>query len=134
MRKGVVYAAVGAGFALMLGFLCLLLAAFTGALADGWRLREAAAHIRDSSPRFSPAGTRIAFLRGAKVWVMADDGSDPRPVGEAKRFAWTRSGTIVLGAHAAHDAGSPRSRGRLVFVRDHKLWLRVRGGAEIELT
>lgn len=135
MRKGATWAAVAGGFALMLGFLALLLVAVTVAVADGWQLRESAARNRDSSPRFSPGGGRIAFVRGGRVWVMAADGSDQRPVGGAKRFAWTASGRLLVGGgRLPKDAGSARSRGRLVFVRGHRLWLRDRAGVEVELT
>jgi len=59
----------------------------------------------DSSPRFSPDGTRIAFLRGdptlydARLVVVGMDGSEPHdvtPAGWPMEFAWTPDGSALL--------------------------------------
>lgn len=156
MRRASVVAAVAGSYVLLIGFLVLILVALTTALADGWKLRQAAARQLDSSPRFSPDGALIAFLRGPELWVMAADGADQRPVAGAMRFAWTRRGDALLVSHGGRrvflvepDGGgavpagrarlprptaSDRRAGSVVFARDHRLWLRTRDGRELELT
>ncbi|HSP73143.1 MAG TPA: hypothetical protein VLN26_12285 [Gaiellaceae bacterium] len=156
MRRAVVIAAVAASYVLLVGFMALFVVALTTALADGWKLRQAAERHLDSSPRFSPDGSLIAFLRGAELWVMAGDGADQRPVAGATRFAWTRRGDALLvsrggsrvflvgpeggslvpagRAQLPRAARSDRHGGSVVFVRDHRLWLRARDGSVQELT
>lgn len=156
MRRATVIAAVAASYVLLVGFIALFVVALTTALADGWKLRQAAERHVDSSPRFSNDGSLIAFLRGAELWVMDVDGTDQRPVAGATRFAWARHGGALLvsrggsrvflvgpdggdlvpagRAQLPRAARSDRHGGRVVYVRDHRLWLRARDGSVQELT
>ena len=157
-RKALVYAAVAGSYLLLVSFLVVMVVALTAAIADGWKLRQASQARTDSSPRFSPDGTLIAFIRVAdgpsELWVMADDGTDARPLARADRFTWTKSGELLLsrgtrvfrvgpdGGYPAaagnaglpEGAGAERSRRREVFTRDSHIWVRGPDGSVRELT
>ena len=156
-RKVLVYAAVAGAYLLLTSFLVLMVVALTSAIADGWKLRQAADARTDSSPRFSPDGTLIAFIRVAEgpseLWVMADDGTDARPLARADRFAWTKGGDLLLsrgtgvfrvGPDGGYPsaaavslpggAGAERSRRREVFARDSHIYVRGPDGSVRELT
>jgi dipeptidyl aminopeptidase/acylaminoacyl peptidase len=160
MRRLVALSAVGAAYTLLLGFVAVLVLSVTAAVADGWALRQAAQRYADSSPRFSPDGSRIAWIRrdeqGSELWVMQADGSSQQPVAAATRFRWTRDGAALLfsrggprvfrvdpdvaiptaagRAELARGTARDESHGRRVSVRDHRLWLRLPGGGERRLT
>lgn len=160
MRRLVALSAVGAAYTLLLGFFLALVIAVTAAVSDGWALRQAAQRHDDSMPRFSPDGSRIAWIRrdggGAELWVMAADGSNAQPLAAATRYRWARGSeallfsrdgprvfSIGLDGSVPVDAGRARlapgphrdeSRGRQVFSRDHRLILRLRDGSEQPLT
>ena len=70
--------------------------------AFGTGLRRLAA---GSSPAWTLAGTRIAFVRGGAVWVMAADGSSQRRLVRGVAPSWAPGG------------------GRLVFARAGSLWV-----------
>jgi dipeptidyl aminopeptidase/acylaminoacyl peptidase len=157
-RKVLVYGAVAGSYLLLVSILVLMVVALTAAITDGWKLRQAADARTDSSPRFSPDGTLIAFIRVAEgpseLWVMADDGTDARPLARADRFAWTKRGDLLLsrgarvfrvgpdggfpaaaGSAALPDgAGGARSRRREVYTRDSHIWVRGPDGSVRELT
>ena len=108
MRRAMAWSAVGAAYTLLIGFMVVLVVALTAAIADGWALRQAAERHEDGSPRFSPDGSQIAWIRhddsGAQLWVMEADGSGQQPLGSNSWAAvsvspsgrvkvWTWSGT-----------------------------------------
>jgi hypothetical protein len=160
MRKVAALGAVAAAYLLLFGFMALLVIAVTAAISDGWALRQAAERHVDESPRFSPDGAQIAWIRrddkGAELWVMASDGSNQQPIAGATRFRWARRGGALLFSHGgphvflvAPDGSAPvdagraqlargttgdESRGRRVFSRGHRLYLRLRDGTQRALT
>ena len=160
MRRAMAWSAVGAAYTLLIGFMVVLVVALTAAIADGWALRQAAERHEDGSPRFSPDGSQIAWIRhddsGAQLWVMEADGSGQQPLGPASRFRWTRGGAALLfsrggrrvfvvqpegsppvaagRARLAKPAPRDRRGGRVVFVRGHRLVLRLPDGSERALT
>jgi dipeptidyl aminopeptidase/acylaminoacyl peptidase len=154
MRKAAVYAVVGASYTLLVGILLVIVLALTTAVADGWRLRAAAAAVVERSPSFSPDGTQIAFIRdgdGApQLWVMGVDGTDQRPLAKAHRFSWSGralvferagrvfrvdpDGGLAVPVHARLGRASTRSGERRVFVRSNHVYLRDSDGAVWELT
>jgi hypothetical protein len=79
----------------------------------------------DSSPKFSPDGSRIAFLRGdplgedASIFVVRADGSDLRvvmPAGFSKRgtdFTWTPNSASLLVNHDSEPFTTPYFDGEL---------------------
>src|SRR4051795_8678185 len=100
VRKAAAFTAVAAGYGLMIAVLLAIVLSLTTALSDGWALRQSAHRTRDGSPRFSPDGNLIAFLRRGddptSVWVMGGDDSAPLRVAEATRFTWTRKGALLI--------------------------------------
>jgi dipeptidyl aminopeptidase/acylaminoacyl peptidase len=79
----------------------------------------------DSSPKFSPDGSRIAFMRGdqwgadASIIVVRADGSDERvvmPAGFSRRgtdFTWTPDGGSLLVNHDSRPLTTPYFDGEL---------------------
>lgn len=82
----------------------------------------------DSSPKFSPDGSRVAFLRGdpwgedASIVVVRTDGSDLRvamPAGFSKRgtdFTWTPNGASLLVNHDSEPLTTPYFDGELSLL------------------
>ncbi|HET7044732.1 MAG TPA: hypothetical protein VFI37_07775 [Gaiellaceae bacterium] len=160
MSKALAWGAVGAAYTLLFGFLIVLVVVVTAAVSDGWKVRQAAQRLDDSQPRFSPDGSQIAWIRndadGDRLWVMEADGSGQQPLAAATRFRWARNGAALLFSRGGPrvfrvslDDGIPvgagrgslapvpardESRGRQVFSRDHRLYLRLRDGSEQPLT
>jgi WD40-like Beta Propeller Repeat len=154
MRKAAVYALVGTSYTLLVGILLLIVLALTTAVADGWRLRAAAATVVERSPSFSPDGTQIAFIRdgaGApQLWVMGADGTDQRPLAQAQRFSWRGkallfargdrvfrvdpAGGLAVPVRASVGKAATRSGRRRVFIRSNHVYLRDADGAVWELT
>ena len=73
---------------------------------DGGAGREFTQGNADSSPRFSPDGSKLAFLRASKpgdsrqVWVMNADGGEARQITFAAKgvqdFAWSPDGGRIV--------------------------------------
>jgi dipeptidyl aminopeptidase/acylaminoacyl peptidase len=82
----------------------------------------------DSSPKFSPDGSRIAFMRGdqwgadASIIVVRVDGSDERvvlPAGFSRRgtdFTWTPKGDSLLINHDSEPFTTPYFDGELSLL------------------
>src|SRR5829696_9417007 len=160
MQKAAAFTAVAAGYGLMIAVLLAIVLSLTTALSDGWALRQSAHRTRDESPRFSPDGRLIAFLRRgddpASVWVLSGEDETPLRVAEATRFVWTPQGTLLISrggprvfrvpAEGGPAVPAGRRRlppgrgraaapdGRVVFVRDHHLFLRAPDGTVERLT
>jgi hypothetical protein len=160
VRKAAAFTAVAAGYGLMIAILLAIVLSLTTALSDGWALRQSAHRTRDGSPRFSPDGQLIAFLRRGddptSVWVVSDVDDAPLRLAQATRFVWTPEGTLLISRggprvfRVATDGGAPvpagrrrlppgRDRaaapdGRVVFVRDHHLFVRAPDGSVERLT
>src|SRR3954468_22740454 len=100
VRKAAAFTAVAAGYGLMIAILLAIVLSLTTALSDGWALRQSAHRTRDASPRFSPDGQLIAFLRRGddptSVWVVAGDDDTPIRVAHATRFVWTSAGALLI--------------------------------------
>jgi hypothetical protein len=141
---------VAGAYAMLVGFLVLIVVALTTAVADGWKQRAQAAAVTDRAPQFSADGALIAFLRSGdgppRLWVMDASGENPRPVARATRFAWRAGHTLVFArdgrlfavgadggdARPTHGSLGPartRSRGLTVFVRDRHVYVRDGSGA-----
>ncbi len=105
----------------------------------------------DGSPRFSPDGASLAFLRARQpgeprqLWVMPADGGEPREVASAARgvqdFAWSPDSTRIVycadtepddGAAADENAAGPQAVAvnRLRYRHDLQGW---RGDAHYHL-
>jgi Tol biopolymer transport system component len=144
------YALVAGAYAMLVGFLVLIVVALTTAVADGWKQRAQAAAVADRAPQFSADGSLIAFLRTgdgpAQVWVMDETGENARPLVRATRFAWGPGHTLVFarggrlfaigadggGARPTHGSLGPartRSGARTVYVRDRHVYVRDRSGS-----
>lgn len=68
----------------------------------------------DTSPAYSPDGTRIAFLRGdddakPQIWLIAGDGGDARRITNAplgvSQFAWSPDGARIAFAARIPEEG-----------------------------
>jgi hypothetical protein len=148
--RSAAFALVAGAYAMLVGFLVLIVVALTTAVADGWKQRAQAAAVSDRAPQFSADGSLIAFLRSGdgppRLWVMDATGEDPRPVARASRFAWGAGHTLVfarggklfaIGAdggsarptHASLGRPRTRSGARTVFVRDRHVYVRDGSGS-----
>lgn len=160
MRRAAALSAVGGAYLLLFGFFAVLAISLTTAIADGWAVRQATQRHDDRSPRFSPDGSQIAWIRagalGTELWVMEADGGNQQPLAAASRFRWSVGGGALLfsrggprvfvvtidggipadagRARLAPGAPSDRRGGREVFVRGHHLYLRLPDGSVRGLT
>jgi TolB protein len=78
---------------------------FTMRATGGDERRLTKNRVTDFSPAWSPDGRRLAVERGAYVWVLNADGSDPRRLARGSSPTWSPDGSAIA------------------FVRDFTLWV-----------
>jgi Tol biopolymer transport system component len=79
--------------------------------SDGTGLQQITSPGRVETPRWSPDGTQIAFVRDGRAWLINDDGSGARllnnVVGVQSVIAWSPDGTrIALAVERGEDAAN----------------------------
>jgi dipeptidyl aminopeptidase/acylaminoacyl peptidase len=83
--------------------------------------------VQDASPRWSPDGSAIAFLRAGQLWLLRLDGGEPRPLANASGAAvWSPDGQAIafvgkedLPAEGAELFGFAPPAGVRVVTRTH---------------
>jgi Tol biopolymer transport system component len=79
-----------------------------------WTLTQVTRSNRDTAPAWSPQGTRIAFNRGADVWLMSSSGANRHRIASA----------------ALSPTWSPNGN-RLAVVRTRALWTLSDSGGQV---